>query len=69
MIKVAGLDGAIVGVGRKNNLDSLVNDYNKCVTVLMERMTREEAIEYMEKVLNVWQGIDTPIFIMRYSDG
>jgi hypothetical protein len=69
VIKVAGLDGAIVGVGRKNNLDSLVYDYNKCVSILMERMTREEAIEYMEKVLNVWQGIDTPIFIMRYSDG
>ncbi len=69
MIKVAGLDGAIVGVGRKNNLDSLVYDYNKCVSILMERMTHKEAIEYMEKVLNVWQGADTPVFIMRYSDG
>jgi hypothetical protein len=49
MLKWDGFDSAIIGVGERNNTDSMiVYDYDKMINVLVTRdsMTHEEAEEY-----------------------
>ena len=71
MLKWDGFDNAIVGVGERNNTDSMiVYDYNKMVNVLMTRdgMTYEEAEEYIDfNIVGAWIGDTTPIILKNKS--
>lgn len=62
-----GFEQAIIGVGSKfPDEESVVYDYDKCVSILMERdsMTQDDAVEYMEfNVVQAYVGKATPIFV------
>ena len=67
LLKADGFDKAILGVGRRcSKPDLLVYDYDKCCEILVKRdkMTYEEAMEFMEyNVVGAWVGETTPIFV------
>ena len=69
MLKWDGFDNAIVGVGERNNTDSMiVYDYDKMVKVLVTRddMSYEEAEEYIEfNIVGAWIGDTTPIIVTK----
>ena len=71
MLKWDGFDSAVIGVGERNNTDSMiVYDYNKMVNVLMTRdgMTYEEAEEYIDfNIVGAWIGDTTPIIVNKKS--
>ena len=71
MLKWDGFDNAIVGVGERNNTDSMiVYDYDKMVKVLVTRddMSYEEAEEYIEfNIVGAWIGDTTPIIVTKKS--
>ena len=71
MLKWDGFDSAIIGVGERNNTDSMiVYDYDKMINVLVTRdsMTHEEAEEYLDfNVLGAWIGDTTPIIVNKKS--
>ena len=51
LLKADGFDKAILGVGRRcSQPDLIVYDYDKCCEILVKRdkMTYEEAVEFME---------------------
>ena len=69
MLKWDGFDNAIIGVGERNNTDSMiVYDYNKMVKILVTRddMSYEEAEEYIEfNIVGAWIGDTTPIIVTK----
>ena len=69
MLKWDGLDNAIIGVGERNNTDSMiVYDYNKMVKILVTRddMSYEEAEEYIDyNIVGAWIGDTTPIIVTK----
>ena len=69
MLKLDGFDNAIVGVGERNNTDSMiVYDYNKMVKILVTRddMSYEEAEEYIDfNIVGAWIGDTTPIIVIK----
>ena len=71
MLKWDGFDSAVIGVGERNNTDSMiVYDYNKMVNVLMTRdgMTYKEAEEYIDfNIVGSWIGDTTPIIVNKKS--
>ena len=71
MLKWDGFDSAIIGVGERNNTDSMiVYDYDKMINVLVTRdsMTYEEAEEYLDfNVIGAWIGDTTPIIVNKKS--
>ena len=71
MLKWDGFDSAIIGVGERNNTDSMiVYDYDKMINVLVTRdsMTLEEAEEYLDfNVIGAWIGDTTPIIVNKIS--
>ena len=71
MLKWDGFDTAIIGVGERNNTDSMiVYDYDKMVKVLVTRddMSYEEAEEYIDyNVIGAWIGDTTPIIVSKKS--
>ena len=71
MLKWDGFDSAVIGVGERNNTDSMiVYDYNKMVNVLMTRdgMTYKEAEEYIDfNIVGSWIGDTTPIIVNKQS--
>tara|TARA_B100000475_G_C14991027_1_gene312280 strand:+ start:702 stop:941 length:240 start_codon:yes stop_codon:yes gene_type:complete len=71
MLKWDGFDNAIIGVGERNNTDSMiVYDYEKMVKVLVTRddMSYEEAEEYIDyNVIGAWIGDTTPIIVSKKS--
>ena len=71
MLKWDGFDSAIIGVGERNNTDSvIVYDYDKMINVLVTRdsMTHEEAEEYLDfNVIGAWIGDTTPIIVNKKS--
>ena len=71
MLKWDGFDSAIIGVGERNNTDSMiVYDYDKMINVLVTRdsMTHEEAEEYLDfNVIGAWIGDTTPIILKNKS--
>lgn len=68
-LKADGFDEAIIGYGTKKGCDdSLIYDYEKCVTILIrnENMSYEEAVEWMEfNVVDAYVGPKTPIFLRK----
>ena len=71
MLKWDGFDSAVIGVGERNNTDSMiVYDYNKMVNELMTRdgMTYKEAEEYIDfNIVGSWIGDTTPIIVNKKS--
>tara|TARA_R100000426_G_scaffold81632_1_gene59638 strand:- start:274 stop:513 length:240 start_codon:yes stop_codon:yes gene_type:complete len=71
MLKWDGFDNAIIGVGERNNTDSMiVYDYDKMINILVTRdsMTHEEAEEYLDfNVIGAWIGDTTPIIVNKKS--
>ena len=69
MMKWDGFDNAIIGVGERNNTDSMiVYDYNKMVKILVTRddMSYEEAEEYIDfNIVGAWIGDTTPIIVTK----
>ena len=69
MLKWDGFDNAIIGVGERNNPDSMiVYDYDKMVKVLVTRddMSYEEAEEYIDyNIVGAWIGDTTPIIVTK----
>ena len=64
-LKADGFDKAIIGIARRcGQADLVAYDVGKCIEVLTEDMTEEEAIEYFEfNVVGAWMGEGTPVFI------
>jgi len=71
MLKVDGLDSAIIGIGRQFTQQFFVYDYDKCVEVFMTRddMSVEDATEWMEfNVVGAYMGPSTPAFVSVGDD-
>jgi len=71
MLKVDGLDSAIIGIGRQFTQQFFVYDYDKCVEVFMTRddMSEEDAREWMEvNVVGAYMGPGTPTFVSVGDD-
>lgn len=66
-MKADGFDDAILGMSTRIGDDNLIAyDYDKCIEILQEEMSYEEAVEYMEfNVVGSYVGEGTPIFIKR----
>jgi hypothetical protein len=60
-----GFDKALIGLGRRCGQPTLaVYDKTKCINILCEDMSFEEAEEYFDfNVSGAWMGENTPIFI------
>ena len=61
ILKADGFDDAIIGI----DWDSLrlIYSVKKCINILAEHMSEEEAIEYFEyNVSSAWVGEKTPIW-------
>ena len=71
MLKWDGFDRAIIGVGERNNTDSMiVYDYDKMVKILVARddMSYKEAQEYVDfNIVGAWIGDTTPIIVNKKS--
>ena len=61
-----GFEEALIGIGYQFNTQLAVYDWDKCITILMERdqMSLEEAAEFMDfNVTGAWVGRNTPVFV------
>lgn len=61
-----GFEGALIGFGYQHTKVIAIYDYQKCVSILMERdeMTEEEALEHMDyNVVGSYVGEYTPLFL------
>ena len=71
MLKVDGLDRAIIGIGRQFSQQFFVYDYDKCIEVFMTRddMSEEDAREWMEvNVVGAYMGPGTPTYVITGED-
>jgi len=60
-LKADGFDDAIIGLDSSSN--RLIYSYAKCIEILSESMSVEEAVEYFEyNVVNAYVGEKTPIW-------
>ena len=66
-----GLERAFVGVGRIfTGQYRSVYDYDKCIAILCEDITEEDAIEYFEfNTVGAYVGEATPLIVHRFSVG
>ena len=68
-ITADGFDEAKIGIMRRAGQDNIiVYDFQRCVTILMERegWSDEVAEEWMEtNVVCAWMGEGTPGFVMK----
>ena len=61
-----GFEDAFVGIGRQFGNPIAVYDREKCIEILMEDMSGEEAEEYFSfNVEGAYVGEQTPIFLER----
>jgi hypothetical protein len=59
-----GFENAFVGVARQFNQPFAIYDRQKCIDILMEDMSEEEAEEYFEyNVQGAYVGEATPAFV------
>jgi hypothetical protein len=62
-----GFDDAFVGIGRQFGRPIAVYNKSKCIDILQEDMSEEEAEEYFQyNVEGAWVGENTPIFLEIY---
>lgn len=68
IIRLSGLDDAIIGVAiRKGQDEVLAYDAKKILKILMDDsdMTTEEAVEFFYfNIADAWMGDGTPVFVM-----
>jgi len=59
-----GFEGAFIGICRRFGQESLAAyDYEKCIDIISEDMTHDEAVEYFDfNVIGAWVGEGTPVF-------
>ncbi len=64
-LQADGFDGALLGVVNDFNSEPrLAYSKDKCIEILMERMTYDEALEYFEyNVQGAYVGEKTPIWV------
>jgi len=68
VLKADGFDEAFVGIGRKFGKPHAVYDREKCIEILTENMSEEDAEEYFQyNVEGAWVGDETPIFLERFD--
>jgi hypothetical protein len=61
ILKADGFDDAIIGIDWNNM--RLIYSVKKCIDILSEHMSEEEATEYFEyNVSSAWVGEKTPIW-------
>lgn len=59
-----GFDDAFLGIGRQFGKPFAIYDKEKCLRILQEDMSEEEANEYFSfNVEGAWVGEKTPIFL------
>lgn len=61
-----GFESALIGEGFQFDKPLAVYDYDKCLSILMERdgMSEDDAEDFMEfNVVNAYVGENTPVFI------
>ena len=59
-----GFENALIGIGRQFNTPFAIYDREKCIDILMEDMSNEEAEEYFEyNVQGSYVGESTPSFM------
>lgn len=59
-----GFEDAFVGIGRQFGNPVAIYDRSKCIKILTEDMTEEEAEEYFQfNVEGAYVGKNTPIFL------
>ena len=60
-----GLEEAFIGIGRQSNLGVFaVYDKNKCIDILKQTMSEEEAEEYYQfNIQGAYVGESTPVFV------
>lgn len=61
-----GFEDAFVGIGRQFGKPVAIYDRSKCIEILMENMSEDEAEEYFSfNVEGAFVGEKTPIFLER----
>lgn len=61
-----GFESAFIGIGRQFGNPIAIYDRSKCIEILMEEMTEEEAEEYFQyNTEGAWVGNQTPIFLEK----
>lgn len=59
-----GFEDAFIGIGQQFNKHIAVYDYEKCIGILEQDMSRDEAEEYFSfNVVGAYVGEQTPIFV------
>lgn len=59
-----GFDAAFLGIGQQFNNFFAIYDRFKCIQILAEDMTLEEAEEYFDfNVVGAYVGENTPVFV------
>jgi len=69
-LRADGFNNAILGVCTHFSHEVVIYDYEKCVSILMNRdgMTDEDAREHMEyNVCGAWVGENTPVFLREFE--
>ena len=68
ILKADGFDKAVIGMDEYSM--RLIYSYTKIIQILMEDMTREDAIEHFYyNIQSGWVGEKTPIYCMDDYDG
>ncbi len=66
MLLADGFEKAFIGTGRHCGLEIAVYDSQKCIEILCEDMSEEDAIEYFNfNVVGSYVGKYTPLFLER----
>jgi hypothetical protein len=62
-----GFENAFIGIGRQFGTPIAIYDRSKCIEILTEDMSEEEAEEYFQfNVEGSWVGEKTPIFLDKF---
>jgi hypothetical protein len=64
-----GFEDAFIGIGRQFGKPIAIYDRSKCIDILKEDMSEEEAEEYFQfNTEGAWAGEQTPIFLEKFID-
>ena len=64
VLLVDGFDDAFIGIGRQFGKPFAIYERSKCIDILKEDMSEDEAEEYFQyNVEGAWVGENTPIFL------
>ena len=64
-----GYDKAILGIGQQSNKHFIIYDKEKVLQILMQDMTREDAVEFFDfNIVGSYVGELTPVFLETLDD-